>query len=208
MVTLYTYLCFHRPPPDKIQDRTETAMKKILLLFLLIPAASPLYAADDDIYYASCNIRVLRAFGQSEISWKNWLAASVEIPAGTRVLMENGSVLVVGNKKYDMPAEPQEKYIQKNPLDISELPPEFKEAIKNAEPVKGMTKEQVFMTMCAPAYLMRGSMKVDVQKTQQLSLGEMKQYEVWVYQRKRLGKKFVVEFNEAGLAEKIYWKIL
>ncbi len=194
-------------------------MKKIFLLFSLIIAA-PLYAADDNVYYARCNIRVLTEFGQNKISWNNWLASSVEIPAGTPLTTKKEKVVRDGlivsgmiyetpeNKRYTTPDEPQEKYIQKEPLDLSTLSPEFQKAIKNAEPAMGMTKEQVFTAMCAPAYVMRGIMKVDVKKTEQLGLGEIKQYDFWVYQRKKLGKKFVVEFNEDGLAGKIYWKLL
>ncbi len=195
-------------------------MKEILLLFSFTLIASPVYAADYNVYYSRCNIRVLTEFGQNEISWKNWLAASVEIPAGTllttkKETVERDGLLVSGliyktpeNNEYRTPDEPQEKYIQKEPLDLSTLSPEFQKAIKNAEPAIGMTKEQVFTALCAPAYVMRGIMKVDVQKTEQLSLDEIKQYDFWVYQRKKLGKKFVVEFNAAGLAEKIYWKFL
>ncbi|MBI5234626.1 MAG: hypothetical protein HY886_00030 [Deltaproteobacteria bacterium] len=194
-------------------------MKKIFLLLSLI-LATPLAAADDNVYYARCNIRVLTGFGQNKISWNNWLASSVAIPAGTPLTTKKERVERDGlyvsemifetseNKRYTMPDEPQEKYIRKEPLDLSTLSPEFKKAVKNAEPAIGMTKEQVFTAMCAPAYVMAGIMKVDARKTEQLGLDEIKQYDFWVYQRKKLGKKFVVEFNEDVLAGKIYWKLL
>lgn len=56
-------------------------MNKIALILLIILAASPLYAADETIFYVRCNLRV----HWHNVSAENWLAYDIGIPAGARI---------------------------------------------------------------------------------------------------------------------------
>lgn len=192
-------------------------MKTLLILMttLLLPAVA--LAEETKVLYARCNIRL----HDEKITQENWLADPVGISAGTKIISakrEKGEeftfrITLEDGRKFKMPEEWAGKYIQDNLPALDVLPPEFKYAVKNAEPAIGMTKEQVSFSMCVPAYTLIAANPVmkradGMEKTEGMPLAEIMKKPFWVYQRKRFGKKLVVEFGEDGLVKKVFWWML
>lgn len=203
-------------------------MNKIFLLLFFLFITTPLYAADENVYYARCNIRTR---GDKIATYDKWLTDPVGISAGTKIVsvgteteweserdsvheLHVAKITLEDGRKFKFPVGPLEKYLQTEPLVLSSLSQELKEAFKNDAPIIGMTKDQVFIALCAPNYvgnkkkesILRRSERV-VTITEKLTIEDMKGFDLWVYQRTRSGKKFWVQFNDHGVSENMFWEM-
>lgn len=182
-------------------------IRLILGIALLIFTVSPLYAADEAFYYAKCNLRA----HWHNVSAENWLGYEVGIPAGAKITSTTGSTLnfvTDSGEAFEFPSGPHDKYLQSEPLDLVAMPQDVQLAIKSGEPVAGITKEQVLISLCAPAYVLKGLVTREVTETEKLTLDEVKAFDLWVYRRKRIGKKLWIQFDDKGAVEKIFWGVL
>jgi len=193
----------------------------VLPFFLLTLIASPLYAADGSAYYARCNIRD----HGDEISKDNWLADPIGIPAGAKITVKGVGVLVrdfngvemtervlkavlEDGRNFKISTDLQDKYLQKEPLILTSVSQDIQDGFKKGEVVVGMTKEHVWITLCNPAYVIKGMVTRIVTSAEKLTLDDIKGFDLWVYKRKRIGKKFWVQFSDKGVVEKVYWGVL
>ena len=207
-------------------------MKKLILAATIAAVflgfAAPGNSADEELtYYARCNIRVF----DGAIWWENWLASDTFIPAGTRLGVSLYKDYGFGDssepvsaafiidkrtgKKYSLKSGAQksnfiEKNLSKEPVEAG---PAFADTIKKEEVAVGMSKEQVYAAMCLPPYVL-GSYSgtkgyIGVTKTDKSGFGDIMAANYWVYLRKKLGKRLIIEFDEAsGSVKDVYWKVL
>jgi hypothetical protein len=153
-------------------------------------------ALADDVYYAKCNIKVLK---DNSITWVNWQAAPHSIPVGTKLKVTRSGQEAVfiredtgGKYDVDLGADGDvylEKFVSKKPVNIGKFPQDVQSGIRKGIAKVGMTKEQVYVAMGAPAKILSGS-------TERMTLGEIMKSDNWFYARMRFGKKIGVEFNE------------
>jgi hypothetical protein len=166
-------------------------------IHLLLMFASAGYA-QENVYYARCNLKVLDG---KEITWINWQAAPTFIPVGTKLrVTRTGSkaslVNMETNATYtlDVGADGDaflEKFVTKTPVRIADFPADVQENIRNAVAKVGMTKEQVYIAMGPPANL--GKSRTNTMTYENIMAGEL-----WVYARRRFGKNIGVSFDPTG----------
>lgn len=166
----------------------------ILLGFLVFGIATQT-AAEEDIFYARCNLKVI---GGSKITWVNWQSAPAFVPAGTKlkVTRNGGSATLVNpetGKTYELDigadGEPfLEKFVTRKPVDIGSFPSNVQANIRNAIAKVGMTKEQVYLAMGPPTNIGRS-------RTNQMTFEEIVSSDLWVYARRRFGKNIGVSFD-------------
>jgi hypothetical protein len=166
-------------------------------IHLLLMFASAGYA-QENVYYARCNLKVLDG---KEITWINWQAAPTFIPVGTKLrVTRTGSkaslVNMETNATYtlDVGADGDaflEKFVTKTPVRIAGFPADVQENIRNAVAKVGMTKEQVYIAMGPPANL--GKSRTNTMTYENIMAGEL-----WVYARRRFGKNIGVSFDPTG----------
>jgi hypothetical protein len=80
------------------------------------------------------------------------------------------------------------KFISEVPIDLSNIPEEITENIIRGVARIGMTKEQVYYAMGPPTW-------TPDEKTYETSYEEIMTADLWVYARRKLGKKIGVRFN-------------
>jgi hypothetical protein len=168
----------------------------IVLICLSVSVLIASSALADGVYYAKCNIKVLK---DNSITWVNWQAAPHSIPVGTKLKVTRSGQEAVfiredTGEKYDVDLGADgdvylEKFVSRKPVNISKFPKDVQSSIRKGIAKVGMNKEQVFMAMGAPAKVSSGS-------TERMTLGEIMQSDLWLYARMRFGKKIGVEFNE------------
>ena len=143
--------------------------KNILLLsgiFIIPVLFANLGYCEDDIYYARCNLKVIKG---SYITWVNWQSTETFITAGTKIrVTKAGNKATLVNVKtgssytLDIGANGDvflEKFVTKKPLDIKKFPPNVQANITNAVTKVGMTKEQAYIAMGPPVKISRGDRK-------------------------------------------------
>lgn len=145
-------------------------------------------------YFARCNLKILKG---NYITWVNWQSAPTFIPVGTPLRIEsNGEKVTIKELKtgryytLDVGAKGNiylEKFITKNPVDITQFPDKIQNHIKNAVARIGMSKEQVYYAMGPPAWA--------DEKTNLLSYEDIMDCDLWVYKRRRFGKNIGVAFD-------------
>ncbi len=151
--------------------------------------------AQEDVYYARCNLKVLKG---NEITWINWQSAPTFIPAGTKLrTTRTGSkatlVNVETNETYslDIGADGDaflEKFVTKHPVDIEQFPEDVRSNIRSAVAKIGMTKEQVYIAMGPPT-------DVGNSRTKNMTYENIMADNLWVYARRRFGKNLGVAFD-------------
>lgn len=171
----------------------------ICLLFVFSIAMTSTGQAEDDIYYARCNLKVLKG---NEITWVNWQSSPYMVPAGTHLKVTKGSGKATlldakTNTSYSLdigaPGDQfLEKFVTKKPVDISKLPANIQEDIKKGIPRNGMTKEQVYIAMGPPAYI-DGKNKTDNATYENIMAANM-----WVYERRKFAKRIGIEFDASS----------
>ncbi len=136
-------------------------MRKAMGFLIVLWAAYVLFAsagnAQEDVYYARCNLKVLKG---NEITWINWQAAPTFIPVGTKLRVtrtgSNASLVnVEANTTYSLEIGADgdaflEKFVTRHPVDIERFPEEIRANIQEAIAKVGMTKEQVYIAMAHP----------------------------------------------------------
>jgi hypothetical protein len=164
---------------------------------LLLTFASAGYA-QENVYYARCNLKVLDG---KEITWINWQAAPTFIPVGTKFrVTRTGSkaslVNIETNATYtlDVGADGDvflEKFVTKTPVGIASFPTDAQENIRNAVAKVGMTKEQVYIAMGPPT-------NVGKSRTNTMTYDNIMAGDLWVYARRRFGKNIGVAFDSTS----------
>jgi hypothetical protein len=176
----------------------EIMVRKLILFLVLALVLSQAAAADDDIYYARCNLKVNKG---DLITWVNWQAAPEILPIGTevRITLHGEKATVVGvdsTRSYtlDMGASGDqflEKFFIKTPIDLSQLPQNVQDNIRASVTRVGMSKEEAYMAMGPPAWVLRGNTNV-------LTYGDIMNANSWVYRRKRFGKNIGLKFDQTS----------
>ena len=154
--------------------------------------------AQDDVYYARCNLKVLEG---NEITWINWQAAPAFIPVGTKLQVtrtKDTASLVNPETKatytLDIGADGDaylEKFVTRQPVDEAGFPEEVRENIGKAIAKVGMTKEQVYIAMGPPTNLGKT-------RTSTMTYDQIMASDQWVYARRRFGKNIGVAFDPAS----------
>lgn len=177
-------------------------MKKNVVFLSIIFVAFFLFTnlgyCEDDIYYARCNLKVIKG---SYITWVNWQSTPTFIPAGTKLrVTKAGSKATVVNVKtgsnytLDIGADGDaflEKFVTKKPLDIKKFPSNVQTNIRNTVAKIGMTKEQVYIAMGPPTKISRG-------KTYTMTYKDIMGADLWIYARRRFGKNIGVAFDPSS----------
>lgn len=153
--------------------------------------------AQDDVYYARCNLKVIDG---KEITWINWQAAPTFVPVGTKLQVtrkKDTATLVDPNTKttytLDIGADGDvylEKFVTKHPVDIAQFSGEVQANIRQAVAKVGMTKEQVYIAMGPPT-------NVGKERTNKMTYDQIMASNLWVYARRRFGKNIGVAFDPA-----------
>ena len=166
----------------------------VWVLCLVFPAAG---SAQDDIYYARCNLKILEG---NEISWVNWQSAPTFIPVGTKLRVtrdgKKASVVNVATSAtytLDIGADGDaflQKFVTKRPIDVKRFSADVQASIRGAVAKVGMTKEQVYIAMGPPAALGK-------EKTHSMTYENIMAGDLWVYARRRFGKNIGVAFDPA-----------
>lgn len=164
-------------------------------LFAVVSVLSTAGYCDEDIYYARCNLKVLK---DNSITWINWQSAPTFIPVGTklRVARAGSRASVVNpatNVTYtlDIGADGDaflEKFVTKKRVDIASFHSDVQANIRNAVAKIGMTKAQVYIAMGPPTNL--GKSRTNNMTYENIMAGDL-----WVYARRRFGKDIGVAFD-------------
>ncbi len=182
-----------------------TANRFILTLAILVIFVSNLPACKttesgvqnsvSKICYARCNLKVLKG---KQITWVNWQAAPSFIPINTELRVNkygNRATLTITKtgKEYALDIGGKQnflinKFISEVPIDLSNISDEINKNIKRGVARLGMTKHQVYYAMGPPTWIPDG-------KTYQTSYDEIMTADLWVYARRKFGKKIGVQFN-------------
>ncbi len=178
---------------------------RILLISLLVALAWWIRAghAQEDIYCARCNLKVLKG---NEMTWVNWQAAPSFVPVGTKLQVTRSKdhatlVAVETKEKYslDIGADGDmylEKFVSKTPVDVERFPQEAREAIRKAYAKVGMTKEHVYIAMGPPT-------NVGQARTNTMTMDKILASDQWVYARRRFGKNIGIAFDPGtGLVDR------
>lgn len=171
-------------------------MIKIVVLPLIIYLGIMTQAqAEEEIYYARCNLKVLKG---TYITWVNWQAAPEMIPVNTKLKVSGSGkkiavVDVASGKSYtlDLGNEGQaylEKFVTRTPVKMDKYPEAIRENIKKAVARVDMTKAQVYIAMGPPNWISGGSTNVNTED-------DIMKANLWVYKRRRFAKNIGVEFD-------------
>lgn len=152
----------------------------------------------DDIYYARCNLKVLKG---NQITWINWQSAPTFIPVGTELkVTKQGSTAILINTKnsssytLDIGSDGDaylEKFVTKTPVDITKFPGVIQAEIRDAVIKIGMTKEQAYIAMGPPT-------EVSSSKTNGMTYENIMSADLWIYARRRFGKNIGIGFDPAS----------
>lgn len=166
----------------------------VSLAFLFVQSG---YCEEDNIYYARCNLKVIKG---NYISWVNWQSTPTFIPVGTKLrVTKSGSTASLVNVEtgasytLDIGADGDaflEKFVTKRPVDIGKYSKDVQSHIRSAVAKIGMTKEQVYIAMGPPTNI--GDARTDTMTYEQIMAADL-----WVYARKRFGKNIGVAFDPA-----------
>jgi len=206
------YLTFNKPDVMTAHTLEGGPMKNLLrsLIFFLVYLSIGISTATAaDLYYARCNLKVLKG---SLITWINWQSAPTFVPAGTplKVIKNDDKATLIDEKKgmeyqLDMGMAGDrylEKFVSRNPVDLTKYSHEALKGIKNAVAKMGMTKEEVYIAMGPPT-------KVPAGDTIAMDYDDIMKYDLWIYARRRFGKNIGIGFHpETGTVNRTegIWK--
>ena len=149
---------------------------------------------EDDIYYARCNLKVLK----DTVSWLNWQASPSLIPAGTKLkLAKAGDGGTLTNPEtgatYRLDAGAAgdqyiEKFVSKKAVNLKSHPEDVQAYIRSGMVKVGMTKAQVYLALGPPV-------TVGGAKTNTMTYEDIMNGTLWVYARKRMSKNIGVAFD-------------
>lgn len=184
------------PIPPEMKENPPMRMIKIVALPLILYLGTMAQAhAEEEIYYARCNLKVLKG---TYITWVNWQAAPEMIPVNTELKVSgSGNKLTVvepaSGKSYTLDLGNQgqsymEKFVSRTPVKMDKFPKAIRDNIKKAVARVDMTKAQVYIAMGPPAWISGGNTNVNTYE-------EIMKANLWVYKRRRFGKNIGVEFD-------------
>ena len=161
---------------------------------MFIPAGN----AQEDVYYARCNLKVIEG---NEMTWINWQAAPTFVPVGTKFQVtrnkDKASLVNMETKAtytLDVGADGEvylEKFVTRRPVSVERFPEDVRDNIRKAVAKVGMTKEQVYIAMGPPT-------NVGQTRTNSLTYDKIMASDLWVYARRRFGKNIGVAFDPAS----------
>ena len=173
-------------------------MKNAFCLLVVVTLGlffSTVAAGDDNIYYARCNLKVIKG---NNITWVNWQASPEFLPVGTKFTVKsNGTKAILtrvdtgSEYTLDVGAKSEkfiEKFVVKSPVSTNKFPKDIQDNINYAVARVGMTKEEVYIAMGPPAWVTSGN-------TDNKTYDNIMASNLWVYKRSRFGKNIGVEFN-------------
>ncbi|HDY86573.1 MAG TPA: hypothetical protein ENH82_00475 [bacterium] len=181
-------------------------MKTKLFLLLIVITTSLVISgygfSEDDIYYARCNLKVIKG---NRMTWVNWQSTRTVVPVGTKFHISKGGrkatlVDAATDKNYilDIGNEGDiylEKFVIKEKVDLNKFSENVQRDIEKAFAKIGMTKEQVYITMGPPSWA--------GEKTHSMTYKQIMVEDLWVYKRKRFGKNIGVSFdNKTGKVDR------
>jgi hypothetical protein len=178
-------------------------MRRVTRLLLVLWAVHvamciPAGSAQEDVYYARCNLKVLEG---NEMTWINWQAAPTFVPVDTKFQVtrnkDKASLVNVETKAtytLDVGADGEaylEKFVTRRPVSVERFPEDVRDSIRKAIAKVGMTKEQVYIAMGPPT-------NVGQTRTSSLTYDKIMASDLWVYARRRFGKNIGVAFDPAS----------
>lgn len=168
------------------------AVPALALIALL--ASSPAGRCDDDVYYARCNLKVLK----DTVSWLNWQASPSFIPAGTKLkLVKGGDGGTLTNPEtgatYRLDAGAAgdqyiEKFVTRKAVSLKSHPEDVQAHIRSGMVKVGMTKAQVYLALGPPVTV--GGARTNTMTYEAIMTGD-----VWIYARKRMSKNIGLVFD-------------
>lgn len=176
-------------------------MRKIFCLLATVFVLGTLFndtkAEEGSIYYARCNLKVIKG---NYITWVNWQAASEYLPVGTKLKVKSKGnsasltdVKTSASYTLDIGASGDkflDKFVSKNRVDINRYPKDVQGNIQDAIARVGMSKEEVYIAMGPPAWITSGN-------TNNKTYEDIIASNLWIYKRSRFGKNIGVEFSPA-----------
>jgi hypothetical protein len=177
-------------------------MRRVARFLLVLWAVSLAFirvgSAQEDVYYARCNLKVSEG---DEITWVNWQAAPTFVPAGTKFQVtrskDKASLVNLETKatyKLDIGADGDaylEKFVTRRRADVERFPEDVRDNIRKAVAKVGMTKEQVYIAMGPPT-------TVGQKRTNTMTYDQIMASDLWVYARRRFAKNIGVAFDPAS----------
>lgn len=175
-------------------------MRKILfsLFAAVLVLAFSQTAHAEETMYARSNLKVIKG---NKITWVNYQSAKEFIPAGAKlkVTVSGDSATFVDKDGTSYAVELGAsgdaflaKFVTKNPVNIDKYSDKVTADIKKAIITVGMTNEQAYVAMGAPAYV-DGKNKTDSSTYEDIMKAKM-----WVYKRSTFGKNIGIEFDNNG----------
>lgn len=152
-----------------------------------------------ETYYARCNIKVVEKGNYA--TWENFRvdAGQRNIPIGTKLTGDGETLTEPTGTTFKMKlgasgAQYLEKFVSKKPVGIGDA---HASDIKSGIPRIGMTKEQVYKALCAPAYIDGKN------ATKNMTYDEIMKGTQWVWRRRTFATNIGVRFNSSGKAEEV-----
>jgi len=189
----------------KINKKRRSVMRNKFLVLaatgLCIAFASYPVEAQAGEYYARCNMRVVEK--GNYVTWENYRTdkGQRDIPIGTKLTGDGETMTDPGGTTFKMKMGASgdqylEKFVSKMPVSVER---EYADDVKNAVPKVGMTKEQVYMAMCPPAYIDGKN------ATKNMTYDEIMKSSFWVWKRMStmFAKDIGVKFDSTGKAEQV-----
>jgi len=165
------------------------------VLCVMCLAAATVGSAQEDVYYARCNLKVM---DKNEITWVNWQAAPTFLPVGTKFrVTRKGSkaslVQVDTNASYELDIGADgdvflEKFVTRQLVSVEQFPEDVRQSIRSAVAKVGMTKAQVYIAMGPPTNLGQT-------RTSNMTYENIMASNLWVYARRRFAKNIGVAFD-------------
>mgnify|MGYP001611041362 CR=1 FL=1 len=166
-----------------------------VITFKLAVAETITNDTEENIYYARCNLKVIKG---NYITWVNWQSTPTFIPVGAKLkVTRSGSNASLVNTEtgssytLDIGADGDaflEKFVTKKPVDLNKYPAEGRTSIRNTVARIGMTKEEVYIAMGPPT-------NVSNARTNTMTYENIMSADLWVYARRRFGKNIGVAFD-------------
>lgn len=155
--------------------------------------------AKAETYYARCNMKVVEK--GNYVTWENFRvdAGQRTIAVGTKLTGDGSTLTEPNGSTFTMKlgadgAQYLAKFVSKQPVSVGGS---HAGDIKNGIPRVGMTKEQVYKALCAPAY-------VDGKNaTKGMTYDEIMKASQWTWRRRTFATNIGVRFDSSGKATEV-----
>ncbi|MBI5970142.1 MAG: hypothetical protein HY884_03200 [Deltaproteobacteria bacterium] len=166
--------------------------------FGIVFASHPL-EAKAETYYARCNMKVLDK--GNYVTWENWRtdAKQRNIAVGTKLTGDGTTMTEPNGGTFTMKvgdgAQFLAKFVSKSPVSVGGGA--HAGDIKSGVPRVGMTKEQVYMALCAPMYIDGKN------STKGMTYDEIMKGSQWIWKKGTFTTNIGVRFDAAGKATEV-----